>query len=120
MVQTLVPSTRQPASVRVAVVRTEARSDPASGSLIPREKKHSPAAMRGRNHRRCSSVPKRISAGAVWRSAIQWAAIGAPAASSSSTTTNRSTVLAPAPPYSRGMAMPTQPCFARSRLNSGS
>ena len=120
VVQTFVPVTRQPPSTRVAVVRTDARSEPASGSLMPRENQHSPAAIRGRNQRRCSSVPKRSRAGAVWRSAIQCAAIGAPAASSSSTTTKRRTVLAPAPPYSTGMDMPTQPCAASARVNSGS
>ena len=64
-----------------------ARSEPLSGSLMPMQKKHSPAAMRGSTVRRCSSVPKRSSVGPLWRSAIQCAATGAPAASISSTTT---------------------------------
>ena len=39
---------RQPVSVRVARVRTLARSDPDPGSLIPMQKKISPRAIRGR------------------------------------------------------------------------
>jgi len=38
LVHTLVPVTVQPPSARVARVRTEARSEPESGSLMPREK----------------------------------------------------------------------------------
>ena len=43
------------------------------------QKKHSPAAMRGRISCCCSPVPKRSKSGPLWRSAIQWAATGAPA-----------------------------------------
>ena len=78
---------RQPLPDGAAFVRTAARSEPESGSLMPMAKLYSPEAMRGRNRRRCSSVPKRSSNGAVWRSAIQCAATGAPPASNSSSTT---------------------------------
>ena len=57
MLHTLVPLRSQPPSVRVADVRTDARSDPLSGSLMPREKKHSPRQMAGRNRCRCASLP---------------------------------------------------------------
>jgi hypothetical protein len=86
-VQTLVPVSSQPPSTRSARVRTLARSEPESGSLIPMPKYTSPAAIPGRNRRRCFSVPKRSSVGPICRSATQCAATGAPAASSSSVTT---------------------------------
>jgi hypothetical protein len=38
LVQIFVPLSSQPPSPRVAVVRTPARSEPASGSLMPIEK----------------------------------------------------------------------------------
>ena len=38
LVHTLVPSMRQPSAVRSARVRTEARSEPESGSLMPMAK----------------------------------------------------------------------------------
>ncbi len=56
-VHTLVPVTDHPPSTRTARVRTLARSEPESGSLIPIPKKHSPRAIRGRNVDFCSSVP---------------------------------------------------------------
>ena len=82
-----VPSTRQPPSTRSARVATEARSDPLPASLMPIANAHSARAIAGRNRSRCSSVPKRSSAGPVWRSATQCALTGAPAASNSSVTT---------------------------------
>jgi hypothetical protein len=56
-VQTLVPVSSQPSSTFSAFVRTLARSDPESGSLMPMPKYTSPRAIPGRNLRRCSSVP---------------------------------------------------------------
>ncbi len=44
-VHTLVPVSDHPPSTRIARVRTLARSEPESGSLIPMPKKHSPAAI---------------------------------------------------------------------------
>ena len=83
----MVPLTRKPPGTGSARVRTEARSEPESGSLMPIEKKHSPAVMRGRIAWRCSSLPKRSSSGPDWRSATQWAPAGALLPSSSSVTT---------------------------------
>ncbi len=57
VVHSLVPSTRQPSPSRTALVRTEARSEPESGSLMPMQKKHAPAAIRGRIALFCASVP---------------------------------------------------------------
>jgi hypothetical protein len=47
-VQTLLPEIRQPSSVFRARLRTAAKSEPESGSLIPMPKKQVPAAIRGR------------------------------------------------------------------------
>ena len=69
-----------------ARVRTDARSEPTSGSLMPMQKNASPAAIRGRIFF-CSSVPTRRISGPDWRSAIQCNVTGAPAASISSSTT---------------------------------
>ena len=57
VVQILVPLTFQPPSTRSARVRTDARSEPESGSLIPIENENSPLAIPGRKDRFCSSVP---------------------------------------------------------------
>gem|GEM_PF-6886854 len=80
----MVPLTSQPSSVRVARVRIEARSEPESGSLMPIQKKHSPATMVGTISRFIFSVPNFTSNGPLCRSAVQCAATGAPAASTSS------------------------------------
>jgi hypothetical protein len=119
-VHTLVPLSRQPPSTCTARVRTLARSEPESGSLMPMPKKHCPAAIFGRNSRFWVSVPYFSSDGTIWRSAIQCAATGAPAASSSSVTTNRSRNERPCPPYSFGTVMPSQPRAARAAVKSSS
>ena len=87
VVHTLRPLIRQPPSTCSARVRRLARSEPLSGSDRPMAKASSPDTMRGRNSRRCSSVPRRRISGPLWRSPIQWAATGAPTASISSSTT---------------------------------
>ena len=56
-VHTLVPVRRHPPPTFSAPVRTLARSEPASGSLIPIPKTTSPRLILGRNARFCSSVP---------------------------------------------------------------
>ncbi len=73
-----------------------------SGSLMPIAKYSSPRAMPGTKRSFCSSVPHLRMLGAICRSAIQCAATGAPAASSSSVTAKRSSALAPRPPYCSG------------------
>ena len=87
VVQILAPVSRQPEPSGTARVVTLARSEPAFGSLMPMQKKDWPATMRGMWKRRCASLPKRRISGPLCRSAIQCAATGAPAASSSSTST---------------------------------
>ncbi|CAL2056186.1 protein of unknown function [Streptomyces murinus] len=115
-----VPVSRQPPGTRSARVRTLARSEPASCSLMPMEKKQRPAAIAGRNRCFCSSVPWARIEGPAWRSATQCAETGAPAASNSSITTTRAANPRPPPPYRGGSAMPTQPRPASRRLKSGS
>ena len=84
------PLSFQPPSTLTAFDWTLARSEPDSGSDMPMPKQRSPVVILGRNACFCSSVPKRSSEGAIWRSAIHWAATGAPTASSSSVTAKRS------------------------------
>ena len=102
----------QPSDARSALVETEARSDPLSGSLIPIEKPSSPRQMAGRKRSRCSSVPNLRITFPVWRSATQWWPTGAPHLSISSTTINRSTAVRTEPPHSFARAIPTQPLAA--------
>ena len=72
VVQILRPLITQPPSDGVALARTEARSEPASGSLMPIAKHSSPRAMRGRKYRFCSAVPLAAMFGPDCRSATQW------------------------------------------------
>src|SRR2546426_516512 len=74
--------------------------------------------MAGRNFCRCASVPKRRSNGPDWRSAIQWADTGAPAASISSSTTERSSALRSWPPERFGPVLAIQPRAPILRLDS--
>ena len=87
--QTFWPLTtkRLPSGASVIAVWTAARSEPAFGSLMPMQTKHWPAAIRGSSSCFCASEPYLSKSGPVWRSAIQCAATGAPAARSSSITT---------------------------------
>ena len=78
----------------------------------------SPARMPGRNSACWSSRPKAISAGPIWRSANHIAAIGAPAAISSSPMISRSIGGRPPPPCSAGHVRPIQPRAAISLANS--
>lgn len=120
VVQILWPLTSQPPSVRSAVVFTEARSDPASGSLMPRQNTASPEAIRGTISSWSSRVPCRRTAGPICRSPIQCAATGAPARSNSSVTASRSTLVRAAPPNSFGYVIAMSPRAASSLLNSRS
>ena len=93
VVQTFWPLMTHSSPSRRADVRTEARSDPEPGSLRPMQAKASPRAIAGTQRCFSSSLPSRSSSGALCRSAIQCAPTGAPAASSSSITTYRSSWL---------------------------
>ncbi len=55
----LAPLMRQPPSIFTARVRWSAASEPAPGSVSPKQPNHSPLHSRGRYARFCSSVPQR-------------------------------------------------------------
>ena len=78
----------------------------------------SPARMPGRNSARWSARPKAISVGPICRSANHIAAIGAPAAISSSPMISRSIAGRPPPPSSIGHVSPIQPSAAISLAKS--
>ncbi len=57
VIHILVPFSTHPSAVRRAVVRMAAGSDPASGSVSPKQPINSPAAMPGSQRSFCSSEP---------------------------------------------------------------
>src|SRR5215471_16351154 len=120
LVQILRPRTRQPPASLTANVRTDARSEPASGSLMPRQNTKSAEMIPGRISACSRGLPCRRTDGPIWRSPIQCAATGAPARSGSSVTASRATFGRPRPPQETGQVSPISPSDASSRLNSGS
>src|SRR5881628_2245207 len=71
--------------------------------------------MRGRNRRRCSSVPHRNSVlpTILIPKLSCGAPVGTPARANSSASTTCSSLVRPPPPYSRGHATPRNPCSWR-------
>jgi hypothetical protein len=65
VVQILRPVMRQPSPSLAARVRTDARSDPESGSLMPRQNVIRPAAIPGRIASRSVRDPLRTMAGPI-------------------------------------------------------
>ena len=59
-------------------MRSDATSEPASGSDIPMHHMDSAAMMPGSQRSRCSGVPNCSSVGPIWRSANHELAMGAP------------------------------------------
>ena len=100
---------RQPSPSRRAAVCSDARSEPASGSLKPWHQMTSPAAMGGRCWRCCSSVPWRMSAGPTQFTPMYWAPRGSWWAHISSRTAVCSQAEAPRPPNSVGHAAHSRP-----------
>ena len=86
-------------------------SSPASGSVTPKATCRSPVAMRGRYRARSSSLPYRTT-GCIPKIDM-WTALApfipAPDAATSSSTIEASSMPWPPPPYSSGIAIPTQP-----------
>jgi hypothetical protein len=82
--QVFCPLTTNPAPSGSARVRSEARSDPESGSDIPCDQISSPRSIGRRNRSLCSSVPKAMIAGAMLATPIALIGPGACAASISS------------------------------------
>jgi hypothetical protein len=66
VLHTFWPVTTYSSPSRTARVRSDARSEPASGSEKPWHHTLSPRRMRGRWRRRCSSVPSAIRVGPAW------------------------------------------------------
>ena len=120
VVQILWPLRIHPPSVGTARVRTLARSEPDSGSLIPSPMIARPATMSGRIAALSSGVPARSTAGPICRSAIQCAVTGAPTRSISSVSANRSVFGRPSPPCSTGHVMPSSPASPSAREKSRS
>jgi hypothetical protein len=120
VVQIFDPLMTQPPSTFTPLVRTAARSEPDSGSLMPMPKKQVPAQMRGRMSRLARSLPWRRTCGPDCRSAIQCAPQGAPAASISPVMTKREKLDSPCPPYSFGQVTPMRPAAPARALNPGS
>ena len=59
VIHILRPFSTQSSPDRVAEVRIDAGSEPASGSVRPKQPMASPAAIRGSHSRLCSSLPNR-------------------------------------------------------------
>ena len=93
-------------------------SDPASGSVTPKAcRRSSPAAMAGRYLAFWASEPWRRSVPITYIWA--WQADGLPPDAEISSSTMAATVSgAPPPPYSSGIRVPSQPCWARVLTNS--
>ena len=101
------PFTTYSSPSRVARVRNDARSVPASGSVYPMAKFSSPARICGRKNDFCSSVPKRMMVGPTVLMVTK--GNGAPARRVSSKKMNWSVAGRPWPPNSLGHPMPSQP-----------
>src|SRR5829696_2488116 len=116
-VQIFCPLTTHCPRSSAALVRTDARSEPASGSEKPWHQRSVPDRMRGRKCLFGSSDPKAISV--LPSSSIpNWsfsAGSGAPARANSSASTTCSMTERPAPPYSFGQETATKPQSARMR-----
>ena len=105
VVQIFWPVMTQSSPSRTAVVRSDARSEPASGSEKPWHQMSSPRRIRGSSAVFWSSVPCAMSGGATFGIPITLIGPGAPERCSSSFQTSWSSTPAPRPPYSTGHAM---------------
>ena len=92
-------------------------SSPASGSVTAKQVFSSPAIRGGRNRRFCSSVPKTTTG--CNPKMFMWIAEAplnpAPDSETACIKTAASLMPSPLPPYSGGMAMPSQPASAIAR-----
>jgi hypothetical protein len=107
-VHTFCPFTTQSSPSRSARVRTDARSEPAPGSLKPCPHSSSTARIGGRKRFFCSSLPIASSIGPSRSRAFPVARYGALARAYSYSKTISSSSPSPRPPYSRGQLMPSQ------------
>ncbi len=112
------PLSSQPPSVRTAVERSEARSEPDSGSDQACAQTTSPRAMAGRTRARCSAVPCSNSVGASRLMPFWLTRPGAPAAKYSSSKTSQRRIELPRPPYSSGQDTTDQRSAASAASHS--
>ena len=108
VIQTFCPSMTHPPASSRAWVRTEARSEPASGSLKPWPQNSSAAVIRGRNRAFCSAVPNISRVGP--NRSCPWTPrrYGACARAYSYSKMIAWASVAPRPPYSGGQVRPSQ------------
>ncbi len=116
-VQILRPLTTQPVSVRSARVCRAAVLRPEFGSVTPKQDLNFPCMRSGIQRCFCSSVPKtEIGCGPKMFMWMAEAALIAPRVFATVCIMMAASVTPrPAPPYSSGMAMPSQPPFAMAR-----
>src|SRR5262249_18107442 len=120
VVQTFWPLTTQQSPVCSAQVVMRDVSEPAVGSVTPKASSSSPAAIPGRQPRFIRSEPKwTTGAGGNMK---KWTGeaplVPAPERQTACMTTAASVIPSPAPPYSSGMMVPSQPRLASARTNS--
>ncbi len=106
LVQIFWPWSSQPPSTLVALVRNDARSEPASGSEKSWHQISSPVRIGRRKRSFCSSVPNSMIVGPARSSPMMFSRSGTPARSVSSAKTARIFASAPPPPYSFGHDSP--------------
>src|SRR5216684_6358837 len=109
LVQIFWPWIRQPPVTLVALVRNDARSDPASGSEKSWHQISSPVRIGRRKRRLAACDPKWAMVGPAKSSPIVLSRSGAPARSHSSPKIARIGSSSPCPPYSRGQVSPAYP-----------
>ncbi|CAM5694680.1 hypothetical protein SALBM135S_09867 [Streptomyces alboniger] len=112
------PPISQPPSVRRAVDRSEARSEPASGSDQAWAQITSPVAMGGSTRARCSAVPWSKRVGASRLMPFCETRPGAPAAWYSSSNSSHLTRSTPCPPNSSGQETTDQRPAASTRSHA--
>ena len=108
----LAPFRTQPLSLRTAVVRMPAASEPLPGSVRPHAASFRPAAMSGMYRLRSSSLPKRK------RCEVPSPLCDATVSAISSTTAAILKVSSSAPPRSSGTVMPSRPSSPRCETTS--
>ena len=111
------PLTWYPPSVRCANVVIRVVSRPASGSVTPKQTCRSPLTMRGSVRRFSSSEPCTMTGciPKIDRCMELAPFMPAPEADTSPRRSDASRIPKPCPPYSSGVAMPSQPASANAR-----
>src|SRR5712691_10685965 len=114
LVQTFCPWIRQPPATLAALVRSDATSDPDSGSEKSWHQISLPVRIGRRKRCFWACDPKRAMVGPAKSSPMVLSRSGAPARSHSSPTIARIRSSSPCPPYSRGQVSPAYPASKSS------